>query len=35
MVTKIAYDPVYHTVERDNFLAMIAVDRYQQRSGRL
>ena len=32
MVTKIAYDPVYHTVERDNFLAMIAVDRYQQRS---
>ena len=32
MAAKIAYDPVYHTVARDDFLAMIAVDRYRQRS---
>ncbi len=32
MTTKIATDPVYNTVGRDDFLAMIDVDRYRRRS---
>lgn len=32
MTAKITYDAVYNTVARDDFLAMIEVNRYQQRS---
>ena len=32
MSNDITYDPIYNTVDRDNFLAMIEVDRYADRA---